>query len=441
MNDRGFIHVLEAVLVALILIATLPFLLFPIERETAWDVARLTVAGEDALATLNGIYYGSDNESFAQDILEENVTTVDATLQRVIGSQSMGYGVRIVGSLKNEVRVGCNCTQDEANILEQSLTPANVNGRRIIFRVFPLEYERLGVLDFDVIVANGTAQADRLNDFYVSSIGSREVVLNHLRKKHGIVEIADLSSTDLSKAVQKDIFGLASGSGGGGDIIFANAANTIKSNYAIGKYFYGVGFDMNFTGVSERNFTLRTYGHPVRKHLNGGAWNAVDIDLNRNGTYDHDEWNFGEGDAFDVSLDGTDYNLTVDKIDAANNFVHFNLIRGPGEYAFTDFVGSDPVAVAPHDGNNDRVVAGVSGNRNGLIIREYEGGRPVWISEGSGDDHRGLLKSAIIWAAGEDWNLLPRSVSARQVRVSYYVVQGEEFLEPYWIELTLWNVF
>lgn len=99
------------------------------------------------------------------------------------------------------------------------------------------------------------------------------------------------------------------------------------------------------------------------------------------------------------------------------------------------------MAVAPHDGNNDRVVAGVSGNRNGLIIREYEGGRPVWISEGSGDDHRGLLKSAIIWAAGEDWNLLPRSVSARQVRVSYYVVQGEEFLEPYWIELTLWNVF
>lgn len=444
LSSKGVIHVLEALLVALVLIVTLPFLLFPVERQTTWDVARLTTVGEDVLATLSGAFYGNDNESLAQDILEENATTLDSLLQRIIGSPSIGYGIRVVGSLKNEVRVGCNCTEEEARTLEFSLTPTYVNGRRIIFFVFPYNLDRWRTLDYDVVIVNGSAPASRLNNFYTASRDGREIVLDHLRKKHGLVEIVDLTAADLDTPLQKDVFGLASSvAGAGGNVNFANVNNVSKLSYAIGKYFYGVGTNLNFTGVIEKNLTLRTLGHRVRKNESSGTWRAVDIDLDRNGTYDPPyELNITEGQQFNVTLDGVIYNMTVDRIDNSSNEVHFNFLRGPGEYNFSDFVGSDPVPVVPRDGNRDRVVATAAGGRDAVIARTFEGGRTVWVSgRGSGDDYRGLLKASVLWAAGEDWNILPRSVSGRQIKVSSYVVQGEDFLEPYWLEMTLWFLF
>lgn len=441
MNKKGFIHVLEALLVALVLIVTLPFLLFPVERETTWDVAQLTVIGEDVLSTMAGIEYGNDNESFAQDILEENLTTVDNQMRRILGTTSVGYGIRISGSIKNEVRIGCNCTRDQANILEQTLTPAFVNGRRIVFRIFPFDYERLRSLDFDVIFVNSSEELSRLNAFYNSSRDNKEVVLNHLRRGRGFVVFMDLSSGDLDQSFQGEVLGLAGGSGGGGNVNFANNNNVSRLNYKIGKYFYGVGADLNFTGTTQKNLTMRSLGHLVRKNVSTGTWSGIDIDLDRNGTYDAGELNFSEGRGFNLTLDGTAYNLTINRIDNATDFVHFNVVRDPGEYNFSDFVGGDPVAVAPHDGNANRIVTSVSGGRNALIVREFEGGRAAWMSSGTGDDVRGLLKSSVIWSAGEGWNILPRSISGRQIRVSSYVVQGEDFAEPYWLEMTLWFLF
>ena len=314
-----------------------------------------------------------------------------------------------------------------------------MNGRRIVFRIFPYDLEKWNNLDFDVIVVNNTA-VSRLNDFYNASKDRKETVLTHLRKGHGVVEIADLTTTDINQPLQKEVFGLVSGAGSGGNVNFQNTNNASKISYDITKYFYGVGADTNFSGVTQRNLTLRTLQHPVRKNESSGSWRAVDIDLNRNGSYDRDELDFTEGESFATTMDGNTYSLGVDRIDVAGNAAHFNFLR-TGEYNFSDFVGADPAAIAPSDGNADRIVASVSGGRNAVIIREFEGGRTAWISHGGGDDYRGLLKSSVLWAAGEGWNVLPRSVSARQVRVSSYVVQGEEFAEPYWIELTLWFLF
>lgn len=167
----------------------------------------------------------------------------------------------------------------------------------------------------------------------------------------------------------------------------------------------------------------------------------MDVDANRNGAFDANEVNISESQRFSVTLDGTAYNFTVDKLHNASNTVHFNAVRGPGEYNFSDFVGADQTAVAPGDGDVSRVAAGVSGGRNALIVRTVEGGRAAWLSEDGGDDVRGLLKATVLWAAGDDWNIIPRSVSGRQVKVSRYVVQGEDFSEPYWLELTLWFLF
>jgi len=63
------------------------------------------------------------------------------------------------------------------------------------------------------------------------------------------------------------------------------------------------------------------------------------------------------------------------------------------------------------------------------------------VHDGNGNDVYALLKSSIIWASGSGWWNVLRTITGEQVKVSYFVSSGEEFHEPYWVEMTLWYVY
>lgn len=432
----------ETILVSLIVIIALPMILYPFQSPTNWENRILSTNGKDFLSVADKTY--NEEETYLQNLMEKNQSQIHGELGEIIGNRSraLNYGMESIGPIKNNIRVGFNCTSPGCNetmkiYLKKILRPTFVNGRKIEFQIIPFSYDEFERYSLDVIFLNDTEQLDTA-DHYTNKIR------NFLENDGGIVEfvssqnVSNTYDSGVGTNIQEDIFGLipGPGPGTGGNLTFVNTANPNKPNYLIQKYFYGVGSYVRFNITGFGNFSVWEEDHLVKKNDTNCNTIAIDTDLSSPG---FEETGLSEGESFTMNYGG-DYNFSVEEIESENcTYVVFNFLRdGKNSYKFKDFTSMPKINST--DGNENRTVLETSGGRNAVIVNESSG-RAVWVSSGGGDDINALVKSSVGWAAeSKEWNVL-RTISGKQIKVSYFVSQGEEFHEPYWIEMNLWYIY
>ena len=436
---KGFIHMVEIILVSLIVIISLPVLLYPFGEVVDWENTILTNNGRDFISISDKI--GSSDESFIQNIMEKNQTQIIEKFEEILGNRSktINYGIVSEGPIKNEIRVGFNCTgtgcnETMKNYLRRILRPAYVNGRTVEFEVIDFSFHEMERYDFDVIFLNDTDQME-MADLYIDQIK------NFLSDGGGIIEFVSTGEVNRSwyngnDQIQSEVFGVRTGGGGGtGNISFKNSNDPTLPNYEIQKYFYGVGsyIDLNFSGHGD--LSVWNEDHPIK--IDTINCDSIDIDtvLSSPG---YERNNLAEDDWFTITS-GEVYNFSIDKIDENCSYVMINFEREPNHYKFINITPLEP-PVRTIDANENRVLLECSAGRDVSIVNSTSG-RAIWIIYGEGDDYNALLRSAVMWAAEKKWWSVLRTVSGEQMKVSYFVSQGEEFHEPYWIEMNMWYIY
>ncbi|RKZ25619.1 hypothetical protein DRQ26_05600 [bacterium] len=139
--------------------------------------------------------------------------------------------------------------------------------------------------------------------------------------------------------------------------------------------------------------------------------------------------------------DGQTYDFEIEKIDPNGRFFILNFKRST-PYHFQNFV-SPPHRPIQSDKGDSYEVLKTSSARCGIVVNGTDNSvwRSVWISEGSGDDINALVKSSIMWASKKEWWNVLKTVSGKYNKISYFVSQGEEFHEPYWVEVKMWYIY
>lgn len=427
MKSKGFIYLLEAVLVAFIIIVSIPYFLIPSEIEPDWNRARLMTLGKDILKIL-------DEEGYLEKIMTKSPSSINSKFNQILGNKRniIGFNLRTRGAYKNIIRVGCNCTKSEEQSLEKFLTPMYFNGRKIRFKVIPFSYEDLPYLNFDVILFWNIEDVKILNNG-----NNFEIFKDFLDEDKGVVEFVNLTESNIlnTQNIQNEIFGITSNPGNtGGNLSFTNRENTSKPNYEVGKVFYGTDVETSLSGISEKEgyLTLWTTDYKVRTNDSDldGVYDEVDISNDTDPFYEYK--NFHEGDQFLIK----NFTFSIEKIDPNGTQVNFNIIS---EYIFQDFVNSE--TAYPLNNEIDRIVLKTKGNQPGLIVNSTLQKKAAWVSKGKGDDISSLLKSTILWSSKNEWWNVLKTVSGRKVQVRYMTSQGEEIHEPYEVILTLWYAY
>ncbi|RLJ03061.1 MAG: hypothetical protein DRP11_01845, partial [Candidatus Aenigmatarchaeota archaeon] len=411
------------------------------------EKAKLLRYGEDILAVM-------DKDGTLEKLMELNETEIDDEIDDIIGSKTrIGYSLKTMGTFKNQIRVGYNCTvgcdtstgiENEGAKIKDILGSGYLNGRKIEFFVFPFSYSNFSSYQMDVIFINGEEQLE-------PAIDNVDLLKTYIKRGYGIVEYVNLTAQNFNsppkRNFQKEIFGVAdtapnpSGLCGGirCNLTFSNRIDPTSKNFYIGKIFYGISMDVNTaTGNTDwRTGTWklwwREYGVNISR--TGSDFDKVQIDTDRDGLFD-DEVKYQEGDTF--SLDG--FNFRVDKIKEDGYVVWFDPLP---EYKIINFAYGD---VANFEESSEQVVMNTSLRQTAVILNQSNEnyGRAVWVSRGSDDpedDIRAIVKSAVLWAAGEGWWNLPRSFSEERVNVRYFFSGGQEVYEPYEVILTLWYLY
>ncbi len=455
---KGIVHMLEAILVSLTFLIIVPFLLYPTLTRTDWNYVQMSLNGQDLLATLDKIYdsSGTPVESFLQNIMNRNSSDLENAITENftwLENKKMNYGIETLGVIRNEIRVGFNCTgagctggnvDGETIYLEKILSPAYINGRYVYFRVFPFSYDNIGRIKMDVLFIRGVNQKNDANNHLIE-------IDTLLDRGTGIVGFFD-ASPPANQPIENRIFGFRTGAAPGADtdMLFVNSDNASKPNYAIQKYFYGVGLNENFTYKwNEHEETeVILWGNPYKVRRNDtdsdGDYDALDLDTDGVSSYDL----FGKGENYGfsmtspVAMGGNDYDFTIEKIDPRGRFFVLNFNRGT-PYKFEIFETSPIRPNKPPSLQEEYVVIESGNNKAAVIVNGTDNTpwRAVWVSEGAGNDIYALVKSSIIWASDRSWWNVMRSISGEHTKISYFVSQGEEFHEPYWVELNLWHIY
>jgi len=442
-----------------------PFLLYPTLIRTDWSDVKMFLNGQDLLATLDKTNdtTGGTKENFLQNIMNRNETELENMIVEKFSwlkSRKMNFGIETQGTIKNEIRVGFNCTEsiadsclndnveDETEYIEKILSSTFINGRYVYFRVFPVSYDEIqyyNVRNMDVFLIRGEEQRNDAN------INHFDDIKGLVDKGIGVVGFYYVQNINAGDRVDKEIFGIRMGGAAGSieNVTFLNDYNASRPNYAIQKYFYAVGLNENFTyKLEEHNETFMTLWNEqywVRRNDTDldRIYDALDLDTDPIGSYDYDLFGKKENDEFIINFDGINYEFKIEKIDPKGKFFIVNFNRTP-KYIFVN-LQDRPVRPdkQPPSIEEEYVVLESSSNKGALIVNGTDSSpwRSAWITDGNGDDINALVKSSLMWVSERNWWNILRTVSGEHTKISYFVSQGEEFHEPYWLELNLWHIY
>lgn len=441
---KGFIHVVEAVLISVVAIALIPSLLRGVHIKEKWTRTNLERMGEDILTSLH-------KSGELEKIMSYNRTEVRRLFEGgensegVLGARSnfIQYNMKTEHAYKSRIWVGFNCTgcdpAQKKREIQKILKPVWLNGRFIRFHVFPFSWNNFTGAEknykINVIFLKGDEQAEQAKNCWGNS-DCKDGLKNHLSRGNGIVEYADLGGIDPSSDFQSEVFGLANGSSGSENLTFANRANVSKPNYEPSKLFYGVGSSANTSGMTNTGkWTIWKTDYNVTVEDVSDGYNVTVSD----GQTYCDNCKVGEN----FSINNNEF--VVEKVKemesgiwSGQTLVWFRHLEEPEKYKFVNFVGGKNVK--PANDEWSRSVLNVTDSESGFIINESSG-RTAWVSQGRGDDVKGLVQSAVIWSAERGkWNFL-RSPGRGAVTARQYVVNSREIYEPYEVILTLWYIY
>lgn len=402
---RGFVSILEMIMIVVVLFVAFNILFPGFQYKSKWSESLLLLSGRDIILTvdrLGKLYEYSFNENALKNFLNEII------------SLSIVPWSEVEGTMKTNLIIACNCTNEQMVNLNSWLNGLKFNGREVRSTICYTNLEAVNpcIQSSDVLLIWG----------YKDLTNYLNVLQDYLKNDNGIVEIMDLDSAAKIDDTQKKIFGLSwcnpleiQGCGWGRtreDLFFKpeNASEIIYQSY---KFFYHIPVvlkapDSVFsvpvegstqpcpsTNVNQGNFTFRenTYKFWI---CNG---QSVYFDTNNTDTAD---LIVRAKETFKIK----DYNFYLSYIDDNSDI---GVIFKPA-YNFTDFLKDGNSKLYPVDQNTRRILLSMGNYSNSdkpIPVVVLNGTRTAWIADftrdslDAGDDHRQLLTSLILWASNK----------------------------------------
>ena len=217
---KGFIYLLEIAVASILVVAVLSTF-FVIRVKQDWDSSDLVGVGNNLLSCIR-----QDNSIF-MDVLDGDFGRVEK-----LKPLNVGYGLRVIGSPKSNITVGCMqpalCTY-----IRNILTDTYVNGRTIEFNMVSFDIDE-GIPEFidTLVLVNYTGYSTYSSVIQDYIDGGGSVV--------GINATYDTSNIDFN-----NIFGLQEAASPSGGINTFEAYDPLAED--LQKYFLGIGFDTSTT--------------------------------------------------------------------------------------------------------------------------------------------------------------------------------------------------
>jgi len=388
---KGFIYLIEIAVAAIIMTIVLS-VFFSIRIKQDWEKPDLISAGNNLFNSVR-----NDN-SFVFNVLEGNLSKVNLNIPA-----NVKYGLKIIGSPKSNINIGCyiNCDYLKGLLGSPPIYGGSVyvNGRWINFTVNPPFDINAGNIPpyFDAIVLiNYTNYSD-------ATIKSR---LNNYLNNGGVVIGINATFNNADNGLN-NTFNLTAVSASSQTINFT-FYNTFVDDIA--KYFLGIGMDAYNQWYIWENLWNVYYGNDGNNYVNITS-------TSDNRTFLH------ENDTFNLThpIDGNKYFFKVKKIWYPNR-VDFQILNK--SFAFKDF-SEHNVA-----GNN------IVGTSNYAALTTNNSA--VWISDfPQSDEYRTLLKAAIL-SRIDNWTPKGVYTTKEKTTVSSFVSLCCDMPETTELYLTLW---
>ncbi|MFP4115927.1 MAG: hypothetical protein ACLFTQ_01870 [Candidatus Aenigmatarchaeota archaeon] len=465
-NRKGFVYIMEVVLISIIIIVSLSFILAPLDIEEDWRPIKLRTMGESAVETVDR------NVTIEAAIFNESVPfedRVDELLYRTGGPEEVRYNLRVENSYRTNPKVGFNCTGEgclDEDDEEEHRGLWELLGRTWMNRRFIQLWEGLERIDwrefrddeiyrnnFDVVFLRGENQTERAN-----KPENREELEEFVREGGGVVQFSNFTEVK-EMDIQKEIFNLTEDGSGGGSLELRNVENVTKPNYEPAKLFHGVGSLVN-TGregtpwPEEGEWVLRGEEYVVEVEETGKnitVKNETGYTLCK-GCIEGDSFELEdeemEDDTFKIRKiyipeDGPYRNQTV----AWFNYPEFDEEE---KYIFEDEVFAGERARS--DLSKEFEVT-VDGDGARMVINELGEGRAVWVSENRDgeevtgeavdEDIQSLVQAGVIWASprGEWVKESERDPDRRSPEILYFGSINDEIYEPYKLSMNIWYTY
>ena len=216
---KGFIYLLEIAIASILMVVVLSTF-FVIRVKQDWDSSDLVGVGNNLLSCIkqdNSIFLGVLNKDFGG--VEK------------LKPLNIGYGLRVIGSPKSNITIGC-AQPTICTYIRNILTDTYVNGRTIEFNIVSFDIDE-GIPEFiDTLVLVN----------YSGYSAYRSVIQDYLNGGGSVVGIN--ATYDTNNADFNYIFGLQQGSPSGGINTFEAYDPATED---LQKYFLGIGFDTSTT--------------------------------------------------------------------------------------------------------------------------------------------------------------------------------------------------
>ncbi|GEM_PF-2322455 len=450
-GNRGFIYIVEVVLVSVVLIVSMGFLLGPLDLEEDWEYVELEKIGESILSSAN-----------REQKVEESVfrktphltDRIDDIIYSTGGRMNLRYSLKAENLYPWKINVGFNCTDggctngdpvEERITIQQTLDKVWMNNRYIDLEVLRIDLEEFEgdgqeAGKMDVFIARGEEQVTGVDE---NSGAFKTFVENG----GGIVQFSDFDTVE-NLGIQESIFGIqhAPEENDLSSFEFINREDPKKPNYEPSKLFYGVGSSV-VTEYPTGDLTKRV------GELDLGGFSRYDVTVDKdkkvNITHEGDiicelcE----EGDSFEAAGE----EISIRKIEKRgygvnrdNVIVHFD---NPRDHTFTSFGDLKSTAKS----TEDESLNVLEGDDNYIMVLNRVGnGKAVWLTEtetGMNDEMRNdiksLLRAGVIWAGprGEWLKREDRHPRSSFSRTSHFGSFNKDMYEPYKIVMETWYTY
>jgi hypothetical protein len=199
MMKKGFFHVVEVVIVAMLVFVILTqFYAIP-RAQHSWDTAKLTVMSQDFLYALEELGVDWLDEAAVIDIMDKSVPG------------TVAYALSVRPTVRPHIKVGCVCDMDNYTFLQTwVLNNFTLNG---IERGFSIDWINPSLIDFDLDgpdMQNDVLLFWEEPDSVLLNIGTAEAqnLSEYLKKGNGLVEFSILTQSHVNKGWHNDTFNL-----------------------------------------------------------------------------------------------------------------------------------------------------------------------------------------------------------------------------------------
>ncbi len=424
-NRKGFVYIMEIVLISVILIVSLTLLIRPLQVDEDWDMVELRRMGE---STLEAVDKGYGMESIIKDDTFSLQEKVDEMVYLTGAGESIGYRIEIKGAYNDNATVGTSCT--EIQELGDALGKTKINGRTFDFEesIEQMNWEEFGDDSdyrngFDVILITDEDQVEEADEYI-------DGVVDFLENGGGIVQFSDIEQTE-GYDIQDKVFDLSHGETVEGETVgFVNMEDPGTVNYGPSKIFHGVG------SVADIDGTWKV--QEMEYDIVGGDDNI---------TVKNDTHKFClecvEGDSFNLRdeygwhpLPTDEYEFTVRSLDIPEDGqVTIDYLDG---YRFN---GESFGEGAP---NGEPVL-----EESAMVANEPFGGRAIWLDSSqweigdAGEDIKSLVRASVIWASPTERKVTRGTEypDADIADVTRFGTINKDLYETFKVSMNLWYLY